>query len=71
MSATIRTEFYENLQRAAGFDLDKAYPFLFMHLRNRKGIAEQLLHECDLKKIEELTEIYQRCTQEIMLILGL
>ena len=72
MTATeSKTELYENLRRAAGFDANSTYPALFQHLGYRKRITEDLLREGDPEKIKYLTELYYRINQEIKLIIGL
>ena len=69
--AQTKTELFENLHRAAGFDANRTYPALFQHLGYRKQIAEQLLHEIDREKIEQLEELYDRVNNEIKSIIGI
>ena len=66
-----RSELFENLHRAAGFDANRTYPALFQHLGYRKQIAEQLLHEFDHEKNKQLEELYDRVNNEIKLIIGI
>lgn len=66
----MKTELYENLKRAAGFDANRTYPSLFQHLGYRKLLAKQLLVESDEEKYKSLIELYNRINDEIKLIIG-
>jgi hypothetical protein len=66
-----KIKFYADLQRAAAFDANRAYPALFQHLGYRKKIAEDLLHANTDESNTILTELYNRVNSEIKLILGL
>lgn len=72
MSATSeKIDFYDNLNRAAGFDVNNIYPSLFQLLGYRKHIAEQLLRNREGENTKDLEELYNYTNDQIKLLLGL
>ena len=71
MKTNTMTEKIEKLRIAAFFDANRTYPALFQHLGYRKRLAEQILHEIDEQKINELNELFDRVESEIKMIIGL
>lgn len=62
---------YQNIKRAAGFDIIRTYPSLFQHLGYRKRVAEELLHTTDETAIKLLEDVFENVNSKIKLILGL